>query len=58
MSESKDVDTMDKVIPSGKYVLPGGKAPRIKLREMDKYCKKVGKEPDQLTEEEKEQFIY
>ena len=34
-----DIDNMDKAIPSGKYVLPGGKPPRIRLHEMYKYCR-------------------
>ncbi|MCM3410211.1 hypothetical protein M3676_09460 [Metabacillus litoralis] len=49
---------MDKAIPNGKYVLPGGKAPRNKLRNMYKYCKKVGKALNELTKEEKDKFTY
>lgn len=51
-------DDMDKFIPSGKYVLPGGEPPRIRIRDMHKYCKSVGKQPIDLTKEEMDQFRY
>ncbi|QQZ08508.1 hypothetical protein [Heyndrickxia vini] len=51
-------DDMDNFIPSGKYVLPGDKPPRIRIRDMHKYCKAVGKQPIELTKEEMDQFRY
>lgn len=48
----------DQLHPDGKYVLPVGTPPRIRIREMDSYCKKVGKTPSELTEEEMQRFRY
>ncbi|PGT80569.1 hypothetical protein [Bacillus sp. AFS040349] len=52
------LDDMDKAIPSGKYILPSGKPPNIKLRDMYKYCAEIGKEPSELTNEEMQRFFY
>lgn len=53
-----DIDDMDKAIPTGKYVLPGGTPPRIRLRDMYKFCQEKGINPEDLTEEQKKQFLY
>lgn len=53
-----DMGNMDKTIPSGKYVLPGGKPPRINLHEMYKFCQENGIEPKDLTKEQKKQFLF
>jgi hypothetical protein len=51
------MDEYDRLHPDGEYVLPG-KTPRIRIREMHKYCKSVGKQPMELTAEEMEKFRY
>lgn len=52
------MDEYDRLHPNGKYVMPSGELPRIKFRDMNNYCKQVGKKPMELTEEEMEKFRY
>ncbi|TCN18931.1 hypothetical protein [Mesobacillus foraminis] len=48
----------DKGFPDGVYVAPCEKnEPTVKMRELFAYCKKVGKRPAELTDEERQQFI-
>ncbi|WP_163538215.1 hypothetical protein [Gracilibacillus sp. YIM 98692] len=41
------MDKYDRLYPDGKYVLHG-EPPRIRIRDMHKYCKSVGKQPMEL----------
>ncbi len=52
------IDDMDAAFPNGKYVEPSDAPPRIRFRDMHNYCKRAGKKPLELTEEEMEQFRY
>lgn len=56
--EVEIMDEYDRLHPNGKYVMPSGEPPRIRFRDMNNYCNKVGKKPMELTEEEMEQFRY
>ncbi|WP_226036676.1 hypothetical protein [Aquibacillus saliphilus] len=51
------MDEFDRLHPNGNYVTPG-EPPRIRIRDMHKYCKSVGKKPMDLTEAEMDQFRY
>ncbi|WP_042147240.1 hypothetical protein [Paucisalibacillus sp. EB02] len=44
--------------PDGKYVIRDGPPPRIHFRDMSKYSKERGIDPQDLTKEEMEQFRY
>lgn len=53
--ESKE---FEKGFPDGVYVAPGSsKEPRIKMKALFEYCMKKGVDPEDLTDEEREQFI-
>jgi hypothetical protein len=50
------MDVYDRLHPNGKYFMPSGGPPKIRFRDMNNYCKQVGKKSMELTEEEMEQF--
>jgi hypothetical protein len=58
MQDKHFIDDMEVAFPNGKYVEQCEEPPRIRFREMDKYCKQVGKEPLELTKAEMDQFRY
>jgi len=59
INEMKELmDKFDQLHPKGRYVVPNVKSPRIKIRELDKYCKEKGILPTDLTEKEMKQFRY
>nr|WP_106780799.1 hypothetical protein [Lysinibacillus timonensis] len=58
MTNRELIDDMDAAFPNGKYVEPSDAPPRIRFRDMNSYCERVGKEPFELTEEELNQFRY
>lgn len=58
MSNKHIIDDMDGAFPDGKYVESSDGPPRIRFRDMDNYCKQIGKKPLELTEEEMAQFRY
>ncbi|WP_391116868.1 hypothetical protein [Psychrobacillus sp. L3] len=53
-----DIDDMDEAIPSGKYVSPSPKPPRIRFNDMYKFCQDKEIKLEDLTEEQKKQFFY
>ncbi|CAM5220900.1 hypothetical protein UACE39S_00966 [Ureibacillus acetophenoni] len=57
MTNPKDMELYDQLHPDGVYVSPG-QAPKIRVRDMDKYCKERGIEPKDLSEEEWKKFRY
>ncbi|MGG1576064.1 hypothetical protein, partial [Fictibacillus sp. NRS-1165] len=47
----KEIETFEAVFPDGVYAVPPKQGqPRIKVREMFKYCRQNGKESEELTE--------
>jgi hypothetical protein len=53
-----EIDIFDFVFEGGRTFAVPGPPPRIRIRDMYKYCKSVGKQPSELTEGEMEQFRY
>ena len=52
-----DLD-FDDVFPDGVFTEPpSANQPRVKVRALFDYCKEKGVEPDELTEQEMEQFL-
>lgn len=54
----EEMKEFEEGFPDGVYVEPGGsKEPRVRLRALSKYCREHRKDPIDLTDEEREQFI-
>jgi hypothetical protein len=54
----KETEEFEAGFPDGVYAIPPKKGdPKINVPAVLKYCKKHGKNPEQLTDEEIEQFI-
>lgn len=52
------MDKFEKGFPDGVYVEPSNKKePRIKVKSLFEYCKERGLKPNNLTDEEREQFL-
>ncbi|MGD6900481.1 hypothetical protein [Bacillus infantis] len=58
LPKKRFIDDMDAAFQDGKYVSPNEGPPRVKFRDMNNYCKQVGKKPVELTDEEMEQFRF
>ncbi|SDN46385.1 hypothetical protein SAMN04488137_4545 [Fictibacillus solisalsi] len=53
----QDIEKFEENFPDGVYTLPTDtEKPRLKVRALAEYCMKHGKEPEELSEEEKKQF--
>lgn len=58
LPKKRFIDDMDAAFQDGKYVSPNEGPPSVKFRDMNNYCKQVGKKPVELTDEEMEQFRF
>jgi hypothetical protein len=58
MFEKEHLDDLDAAHPDGKYVTSEGNVPRLRIRDMHKFCIQNGKQPKDLTEDELTQFRY
>jgi hypothetical protein len=54
----EEFDKFDKHFPDGVFVEPKEtKEPKVRFRALSKYCAEHKKDPEDLTDEEREQFI-
>lgn len=54
----KEIEEFENGFPDGVYAIPHDpKAPRVKVRALNDYCKEKGITPEDLTAEEMEQFL-
>lgn len=54
----KEIEEFEIGFPHGVYAIPRDpKAPRVKVRALNDYCKEKGITPEDLTAEEMEQFL-
>ncbi|WP_035351506.1 hypothetical protein [Fictibacillus gelatini] len=54
----KEIEEFENGFPDGVYAIPRDpKAPRVKVRALNDYCKEKGITPEDLTAEEMEQFL-
>ncbi|MBJ8108954.1 hypothetical protein JDS99_04655 [Bacillus cereus group sp. N6] len=54
----KEMDEFEKGFPDGVYVKPSSKKePRVKVKALFQYCNERNIQPNDLTEEEREQFL-
>uniref|UniRef100_UPI003F49B025 hypothetical protein n=1 Tax=Niallia taxi TaxID=2499688 RepID=UPI003F49B025 len=54
----EEIDKFEKNFPNGVYVEPNEtNEPKVRFRALSKYCAEHGKDPKDLTDEEREQFI-
>ncbi|WP_422406926.1 MULTISPECIES: hypothetical protein [Gammaproteobacteria] len=55
----KQMEDFEAGFPDGVYVAPSNKdEPKIKVKALCEYCKKRGVDPQDLTDAEREQFLY
>lgn len=55
---SDDIDKFDDIFSDGIYAFPPDpKAPKVKIRALDEYCRKKGVEPKELSKEEMKKFL-
>ncbi|WP_232353769.1 hypothetical protein [[Bacillus] enclensis] len=53
-----DIERFDNAFPDGVFAFPAtAEVPKVKIRTLDKYCKGLGVEPKDLTEEEMKPFL-
>ncbi|MFF2497588.1 hypothetical protein [Peribacillus sp. NPDC058075] len=54
----KEIEEFESHFPDGVYIKPGEtNEPKVRFRALSKYCAEHGKNPIDLTDEEREQFI-
>jgi Ribonuclease G/E len=54
----REMEEFEEGFPDGVYTAPSSpNEPRIKLKEMYQFCREKGIDPEDLTEEELEQFL-
>ncbi|MDA2147050.1 MULTISPECIES: hypothetical protein [unclassified Bacillus cereus group] len=54
----REMEEFEAGFPDGVYAIPSGpNEPRIKVKVLFEYCKEKGVDPEDLTDEEKEQFL-
>ncbi|MGH0775273.1 hypothetical protein ACQVSN_26975 [Bacillus mobilis] len=55
----KQMEDFEAGFPDGVYVAPSSKdEPNIKVKALCEYCRERGVDPQDLTDEERQQFLY
>ncbi|MBT2757908.1 hypothetical protein J7E71_18685 [Mesobacillus foraminis] len=54
----EDIDKFENAFPDGVFAFPPDpKAPKVRIRALDKYCREKGIKPVDLSKEEMERFL-
>ena len=54
----KKMEAFEEGFPDGVYAIPSGpNDPKVKVKALFEYCKEKGVDPEDLTDEEREQFL-